>query len=159
MAVAMITIRNGTALHRQIHRCGPASTMSSDMYTFNMVLRPIFMDVPGVKDLIAVQALDDLNKIAAAFIALQRSVQRSSFEAVILVAPDASHDKNDMHVVESQLQPQPNYKCTTRHCAHCVKWQFCILSQPASACMLRASRSHRMQKRLSCGLWRRLRRP
>lgn len=31
---------------------------------------------------VAGQALDDLNKIAAAFIALQRSVQRSSFEAV-----------------------------------------------------------------------------
>ena len=48
------------------------------------------------------QAVDELNKVLAAFIALQRSVQRSSFEAVRLppaLSCQGSRTPSVMHVL------------------------------------------------------------
>ncbi len=53
------------------------------------------------------QALDDVNRIAAAFIALQRSVQRSSFEAV------------------SPLTPMHTRTCTHRKRSPCADMHAC----------------------------------
>ncbi|BDA46253.1 probable RAD50-interacting protein 1 [Coccomyxa sp. Obi] len=49
------------------------------------------------------QALDDLNKIAAAFIALQRSVQRSSFEAGVQVSSEG--ETPELWAVEEVAAP------------------------------------------------------
>ena len=47
------------------------------------ILQPLVPHAARISQLLCVwQALDDVNRIAAAFIALQRSVQQSSFEAV-----------------------------------------------------------------------------
>lgn len=162
MVAATTTKRNGMASNSQIRRCGPALMMSSELHLWHGCL-PYIHGSSWIRGFVAEQALDDLNKIAAAFIALQRSVQQSSFEAVILIS----------HVMKClcpltitcmwsnlTLQtPQSYYYCSTRHCGHCVKCHSAFPVRHASTCLLRASKPHWTRKRQSCGLWRRSQRP